>query len=128
MINTFSELQKHDANYIDSIVKQIELECPQTVAEFKRIQEDHYKVFCLKHHDYGPHNITTGEDVSTDIGKRISLSAIIFRLNDKIQRLKHLILVKLQLETTNESVSDSFLDIANFAIIAEIVKRGIWGK
>jgi hypothetical protein len=127
-MNTFSELRKHTPEYISSVVSEIERVSPETVAEFKQIQHEHYQVFCLKHYDYGPNNITTGEDINTDTGKRIALSALIFRLNDKVQRLKHLILVKLQLETANESVSDSFLDISNFGIIAEIVKRGVWGK
>jgi hypothetical protein len=57
-----------------------------------------------------------------------SISAIVVRLNDKIQRLINLVLRKKTLETANEPVFDAFFDTSIYCIIAEIVKRKKWCK
>lgn len=111
----------------DEIIKAIEQQYPETCKEFKKIQEEHYQVFCKKQFDYGPGNISLGSSLSTTEEKRASISAIVVRLNDKIQRLINLVLRK-GAKSANESISDSFLDAAVYGVIAEIVSRGKWAK
>jgi hypothetical protein len=48
------------------------------------------------------------------------------RMSDKLERLKNLIYK--QIKPNNESLEDSFVDIANYAIIALMVQRGVWAK
>jgi len=36
---------------------------PETTKEFKDIQQDQYALFCMKQLDYGPQNITLGQDI-----------------------------------------------------------------
>jgi hypothetical protein len=48
------------------------------------------------------------------------------RMSDKLERLKNLIYNSI--EPNNEALEDSFVDIANYAIIALMVERGIWEK
>jgi hypothetical protein len=48
------------------------------------------------------------------------------RMSDKLERLKNLIYKKI--EPNNESLEDSFIDMANYAIIALMVQRGVWAK
>jgi len=110
------------------IINAIELQYPETCEEFRKIQQEHYSVFCKKQFDYGPGNISLGSALSTPEEKRASISAIVVRLNDKIQRLINLVLKKGITKSANESVVDSFLDIAVYGIIAEIVNRGKWAK
>jgi hypothetical protein len=50
-----------------------------------------------------------------------------FRMNDKIQRLKQLVLLG-QDDTVGESIQDSYQDLSVYGIIAQIVSRGKWGK
>jgi hypothetical protein len=109
------------------IIKAIETQYPETCQEFRKIQEEHYLVFCKKQFDYGPGNISLGSSLSTPEEKRASISAIVVRLNDKIQRLINLVLRK-GAKSANESISDSFLDAAVYGVIAEIVNRGKWAK
>jgi len=113
---------------IDEIVKAIETQYPDTCAEFKKIQHEHYLTFCKKQFDYGPGNISLGSSLITAEERKASISAIVVRLNDKLQRLINLVLRKNSLESANESVFDAFLDTAVYSIIAEIVNRGKWAK
>ena len=50
-----------------------------------------------------------------------------FRMNDKIQRLKQLVIIGTQ-DNVGEAVDDTYQDLSVYAIIAQIVKNGKWGK
>ena len=66
-----------------------------------------------KQQDYGSSNISDCGEVG-----------IVVRCNDKIARLKNLV---LKSQTPNhESISDSWQDLANYAVIAQLVRKGVW--
>lgn len=113
---------------IDEVVKNVETTYPETCEEFKRIQREQYEVFCKKQNDYGPHNISLGSDLHKKEDIQASISAIVVRLNDKIQRLINLVLRKKTFESANEPIFDAFSDTSVYCIIAEIVKRKKWCK
>jgi hypothetical protein len=100
---------------------------PETTKEFKKILNEEYDLFCRKQLDYGPTNISVGTLVQSDDDVRLSLSGLFFRMNDKIQRIKQLVLLGKN-NTVGESVDDNFQDLSVYGIIAQIVKRKKWGK
>ena len=110
-----------------NVIKEIEKSYPETCNEFKRIQKEQYETFCKKQHDYGQHNITLGMDLSDPANANLSISAIIIRINDKVQRLFNLVL-KRKAKPQNEPVEDAFKDMSVYSIIAQIVSNGKWGK
>ena len=55
-----------------------------------------------------------------------SLLGLSVRMNDKVQRLMNLTFN--QQDPNNESIEDNLLDIANYAVMALIVKKGHWGQ
>lgn len=112
---------------MDSVVEKMETKYPEMTSEFKRIQQQQYELFCSKQSDYGSGNISVGTQLETEEERKLSLTGIWFRLNDKIQRIKNLLLVNKS-HTNNESVEDSFIDASNYGIMALIVKSGKWGK
>lgn len=112
----------------EEIVKSVESTYPETCEEFKKIQQEQYETFCKKQFDYGPHNISLGSDLHKKEDITASISAIVVRLNDKIQRLINLVLRKKTFESANEPIFDAFSDTAVYCIIAEIVKRRKWCK
>ena len=112
---------------MSQVVKEIEEQYPETCKEFKRIQEEQYTTFCMKQHDYGQHNITLGMDLDHPDNANLSISAIIIRINDKVQRLFNLVLRK-KVKAQNEPVDDAFKDLSVYGIIAQIVANGKWGK
>ena len=107
-------------------IKFVEDNYPETAKEFKRLQEQQYKVFCEKQMDYGPTNISVGTNLETDEEVKLSLTGLWFRMNDKIQRMKNLLMNNQK--ANNEPLEDSFLDVSNYGIMSTIVNKKKWGK
>ncbi len=110
------------------IVTMMEQEWPQMTAEFRRLQREQYELFLHKQHDYGPGNISVGTQLQTKEEIHLSLTGLWFRMNDKIQRLKNLLMSGRKNAVENEPMEDAFLDVSNYGIMATIVKNGKWGK
>jgi flavodoxin len=110
-----------------SPVKQCEELYPETTAEFKKILNEQYTLFCKKQLNYGPDNISVGTRCEKPEEIKLSLTGLWFRMNDKINRLKQLVLLGHE-DTVGESVQDSYQDLSVYGIIAQIVSRGKWGK
>ena len=111
-----------------SIIKQMEKEWPEMTKEFKRLQREQYELFLHKQHDYGPGNISVGTQLQTEEEIHLSLTGLWFRMNDKIQRLKTLLMTKRGNAVEGEPMEDAYLDVSNYGIMATIVKNGKWGK
>jgi len=120
-------MQNSKSRY-SSIVEEMEAEWPNMTAEFKKIQQAQYELFCHKQHDYGPGNISVGSQLQTTEEIHLSLTGLWFRMNDKIQRLKTLIMGGKKSAVKGEPTEDAFLDVSNYGIMAIIVKNGKWGK
>ena len=110
------------------VVEQMEKEWPEMTTEFKRIQAEPYKLFLHKQHDYGPGNISVGTQLQTPDEIQLSLTGLWFRMNDKLQRLKTLLLSGRTNAVEGEPMEDAYLDVSNYGIMATIVGRGKWGK
>jgi hypothetical protein len=110
------------------VVALMEEEWPQMTAEFRRLQRAQYELFLFKQHDYGPGNISVGTQLQTPEEINLSLTGLWFRMNDKIQRLKTLLMGGRESVVNGEPMEDAFLDVSNYGIMATIVKNGKWGK
>jgi hypothetical protein len=93
---------------------------------FGKIYNEAYDLLCQKQARYGDSNI-----------EQLGLHGVISRVgNDKIARARkflqgkvvdgQVILDPLDADT-DESLTDTLLDIANYALIAVALKRGLWG-
>ena len=111
-----------------SVVKQMEQEWPEMTSEFKKLQREQYILFCNKQHDYGPGNISVGTQLQTPEEIKLSLTGLWFRMNDKLQRVKTLLLGDKQSAVKDEPLEDAYLDVSNYGIMASIVGRGKCGK
>jgi hypothetical protein len=109
-----------------SAVGFIEEQYPETAIEFKRIQKEQYELFCKKQMDYGPSNISMGTGVGTAVNIKLATTALVVRINDKVQRLLNLVVTNDR-DAQNEPVIDAFKDLSVYGIIAQIVKNGKWG-
>jgi len=108
-------------------VEYIENKYPEMTAEYKRIMQEGYETFCRKQMNYGPDNISVGTILKTNDDIRLSLTGLWFRMNDKVQRLKNLVVLGKP-DQVGESVDDTFQDLGVYSIIAQLVKRGKWAK
>ena len=111
-----------------SIIRQMELDWPEMTREFKEIQREQYELFLHKQHDYGPGNISVGTQLQTPEEVKLSLTGLWFRMNDKLQRIKTLLLGNKKSAIKEEPLEDAYLDVSNYGIMATIVSRGKWGK
>ena len=127
-----SNIKKEINSYLTGdggdIVTYMEQEWPQMTAEFRRLQREQYELFLNKQHDYGPGNISVGSQLKTPEEVNLSLIGLWFRMNDKIQRLKTLLMGGRESAVNDEPMEDAFLDVSNYGIMATIVKNGKWGK
>lgn len=77
---------------------------------FEKVLAEMLKTFIKKHKDYGKDNILdTGE------------LGIVFRVNDKVKRLQHLLMQQKQPE--NESLKETWMDIAVYGVIAILLRQ-----
>ena len=108
-------------------IKMCEEKYPETTKEFKKILKEQYEVFCRKQLNYGPDNISVGTRLENAEEVKLSQTGLWFRMNDKIQRLKQLVLLGKE-DTVAEAIEDTYQDLSVYNIIAQIVIRGKWAK
>ena len=125
--NSIKEAPKSEPT-TDNIVSLMEKEWPEMTKEFKKIQRAQYELFCHKQHDYGPGNISVGTQLKTKEEINLSLTGLWFRMNDKLQRVKTLIMTGRDSAVKDEPLEDAYLDVSNYGIMATLVGRGKWGK
>lgn len=82
------------------------------------IAEELAELLIRKHNDYGPGNIN-----GSPYG---AVPGLITRMWDKMARIKNL--TENDKQVSNEPLEDSFMDLANYAIIGLMVTRGQWPK
>lgn len=111
----------------DGAVSEMEQKFPVMTVEFKRIQQEQYELFCAKQKNYGPDNISMGSNLEREDDRKLSLQGLFFRINDKINRYKQMIMFGSQ-DAVGEPLNDTFKDISVYGIIAQLVQSGKWGK
>jgi hypothetical protein len=93
---------------------------PKNLNEFSDTSKDFYEVLhevlVSKQKDYGPSNIASAPGGP--------LNGLRVRIFDKVSRINNLI--DSGAKPNNESLHDSFLDLANYAIIALMVLDDVW--
>ena len=118
------ELNPHTGE--ERAIKDFEKLYPELAEDFKVIQEEQYALFAGKMMDYGLQNISLGSDLSTREDRNLSITGIWLRCNDKINRLKNLLKRDGHNYVGGEAMIDSFIDISNYGIIAQLVFRDKW--
>lgn len=115
-------------NFGKNIINEFESTYPNLANEFKQVQHEQYKLFAQKMMDYGIQNIALGSTLESKEDINFSVTGIWLRCNDKINRLKNLIKRNGHNYVEGESMIDSFIDMANYGIIAMLVLRNKWKK
>ena len=108
------------------IVEQMEKEWPEMTKEFRRLQREQYELFASKMMDYGLQNIALGSTLEKEEDINLSITGIWLRCNDKINRLKNMLQRNGKNYVKGEAMIDSFIDISNYGIIAQLVMKDKW--
>ena len=107
-------------------VQQLKSKHPEIAQEFERIVAKQYDIFAAKMLDYGKGNISVGTNLETPEEVQLSLTGLWFRMNDKMNRLKNLVLLRNAPQVNTETVVDTYQDLSIYGIIAQIVQNGQW--
>jgi nitrogen fixation NifU-like protein len=87
------------------------------------------KLFCKKQYDYGGGNINLGGDLEDDDDRMFALTALVIRMNDKVNRLKNIIVKhRGNNAVADETYLDAFRDLSIYGIIAQLVSEKEWGR
>ena len=89
---------------------------PPFESRVSHVFEEARSVLLQKHHDYGPTNISRSPGGP--------LNGLRVRMWDKQGRINNL--VDYGVDPENESLRDSFLDLANYSLIGVLVLDGKW--
>jgi hypothetical protein len=111
----FSEEDKKAVDWCEKNYQEL-------TSEYKKIMMEQYILFCKKHRNYGTGNVNVGTNLETNADVKLALTGLWFRINDKIQRLKQLV-IQNEPDTVGESITDTFQDLSVYGIIAQIVKQ-----
>lgn len=89
---------------------------PQTLDQaYEQVLEELLQMFLKKHKDYGKGNILSVRELG-----------IALRVTEKIERIKHLLMQ--QNAPANESIDETWTDIAVYAVLAKLLRNGTFEK
>lgn len=90
---------------------------PKTFQEAANlVAQECLKVMYIKQNDYGPDNIL-------DLGEK----GVFVRTYDKLKRLKRIVWEGRKAKVSDEKIDDTWIDTANYAMIALMVRKGWFG-
>lgn len=110
------------------IIDKLKTDYPQIANAYQEIVKEQFLLFAKKMLDYGVDNIAMGTRLETPEEKTLSLTAIWIRCNDKMNRLKNLVLFNKKNQVDGEVSIDSYMDLVNYNIIAQIVHKDLWKR
>ena len=126
MESDFSRMMGGDMVAIPEKAHETERKNPNQAARFKEIIEEMYQVHLDKNADYSPANVLGVGEIG-----------LVVRLWDKMTRLMNLLGFEIDVkfveyrgpkEARNESITDTYMDMAVYAIIARLYREGKWGN
>jgi len=99
-------------------------EYPLIYETYVEVMDEQFELFAKKHLDYGMGNVSAGTQLVNEEEKEFAMTGLWYRLSDKINRWKNMILTNRKAE--NETLIDTFQDITNYGIISQLVFNDKW--
>ena len=119
-----SDREIMNAKHPPSAREILKEEYPTIYNGYQSIIDEQFELFAKKHLDYGMHNVSAGTNLENSDEIEFAMTGLWYRLSDKINRWKNMIISGRRAQ--NESLIDTFQDVTNYGIIAQLVKRGLW--
>jgi|TARA_B110000977_G_C10932237_1_gene437566 hypothetical protein len=113
-----------DAKNPPSAREILKNEYPTIYNGYQEVMDEQFELFAKKHLDYGMHNVSAGTNLETADEVEFAMTGLWYRLSDKINRWKNMIISGRKAQ--NETLIDTFQDVTNYGIIAQLVSRGMW--
>lgn len=100
---------------------------PWQVKGYREILDASYQLHLKKNRDYSPANVAGAGEIG-----------VVVRMWDKMARLMNLTGFRIEIVSSkfevpqtrpaNESIDDTYLDIMGYSILAQLMRKGVWGK
>ena len=119
-----SDREIMNAKHPPSAREILKNEYPTIYEGYQSIIDEQFELFAKKHLDYGMHNVSAGTNLENSDEVEFAMTGLWYRLSDKINRWKNMIISGRKAQ--NETLIDTFQDVTNYGIIAQLVKRGLW--
>ena len=119
-----SDREIMNAKHPPSAREILKEEYPTIYNGYQSIIDEQFELFAKKHLDYGMHNVSAGTNLENSDEIEFAMTGLWYRLSDKINRWKNMIISGRKAQ--NETLIDTFQDVTNYGIIAQLVKRGLW--
>ena len=119
-----SDREIMNAKHPPSAREILKKEYPTIYNGYQSIVDEQFELFARKHLDYGMHNVSAGTNLENSDEVEFAMTGLWYRLSDKINRWKNKIISGRRAQ--NETLIDTFQDVTNYGIIAQLVKRGMW--
>jgi len=119
-----SDREIMNAKHPPSAREILKKEYPTIYNGYQSIVDEQFELFARKHLDYGMHNVSAGTNLENSEEVEFAMTGLWYRLSDKINRWKNMIISGRKAQ--NESLIDTFQDVTNYGIIAQLFKRGMW--
>ena len=115
-----------DAKNPPSAREILKNEYPTIYNGYQEVMDEQFELFAKKHLDYGMHNVSAGTNLETADEVEFAMTGLWYRLSDKINRWKNMIISGRKAQ--NETLIDTFQDVTNYGIIAQLVSEGKWKR
>ena len=99
---------------------------PEIAKAFEAIMKEEYELFAKKMLDYGKANIAVGTALESEEEVKLALTGLFFRMNDKVQRIKNIVVMGNKPNVQDETILDTFRDLSIYGVIAQIVATNKW--
>ena len=121
-----SDREIMNAKRPESAIQILRKEYPTIAEGYEQVMQEQFELFAKKHLDYGMGNVAAGTQLANQEETDFALVGLWYRISDKVNRWKNMILSNRKAQ--NESLIDTFQDLSNYGIIAQIVQKGLWKK
>ena len=125
-VTNMSSREISDAKKPPSAREILKKEYPIIYNGYKDIIDEQFELFAKKHLDYGMHNVSAGTNLETPKEVEFEMTGLFYRMQDKINRWKNMIISGRKAQ--NETIIDTFQDVTNYGIIAQLVSEGKWKR
>jgi hypothetical protein len=125
-VTNMSSREISDAKNPPSAREILKNEYPIIYNGYKDIIDEQFELFAKKHLDYGMHNVSAGTNLETPQEVEFVMTGLFYRMQDKINRWKNMIISGRKAQ--NETIIDTFQDVTNYGIIAQLVSEGKWKR
>ena len=117
-VTNMSSREISDAKNPPSAREILKNEYPIIYNGYKDIIDEQFELFAKKHLDYGMHNVSAGTNLETPQEVEFAMTGLFYRMQDKINRWKNMIISGRKAQ--NETIIDTFQDVTNYGIIAQL--------